>query len=120
MATLMSPAGEDSRVGVDDLDASWLRSAWLIWRNVDLLPANPNRDLTPIVVATLALRLQKLGLLNPPVPTGNTERFQEAVRRFQTSMGLVPDGIVGPRTTLALSRVVTGRFGPTLSAGATR
>ena len=82
---------------------------------MDLLPADPNGDLTPIGVATLALRLQKLGLLSPPVPTSNNERFQGAVRSFQGSMGLTPDGIVGPRTTLALSRVITGRFGPTLA-----
>jgi len=76
--------------------------------------------LTPIVVATLALRLQKLGLLAPPMPTSNGERLQQAVRRFQASMGLTPDGIVGPRTTLALSRAVAGRFGPSLAAAPSR
>jgi len=119
-ATLVSPAGEGTRIAVDDLDASWMRAAWVIWRNVDLLPTDPHADLTPVVVVTLALRLQKLGLLGPPVPTSNGERFQDAVRRFQASTGLVPDGIVGPRTTLALSRVLAGRFGPTLTASATR
>jgi general secretion pathway protein A len=114
-ATLTSPKGEDTRVAIDTLDASWGHSAWVIWRNVDLLPADPQQELTPIVVATVALRLQKLGLLSPPLPTGNSERFQEAVRRFQSSMGLTPDGIVGPRTTLTLSRVVAGRFSPTLA-----
>ena len=114
-AIVTSPAGEETPVTLDELAASWTRSAWIIWRNVDLLPADPNGDLTPIVVATLALRLQKLGLLSPPVPTSNNERFQGAVRSFQGSMGLTPDGIVGPRTTLALSRVITGRFGPTLA-----
>jgi general secretion pathway protein A len=114
-ATLVSGSGEETRVSSADLDRSWTHAAWLMWRNVDLLPADPNRELSPIVVATLALRLQKLGLLSPPTPTSNTERFQQAVRRFQGSMGLRPDGIVGPRTTLALSRVVAGRFGPSLS-----
>jgi general secretion pathway protein A len=113
-AILVSPSGGESRMSLDELDAAWTHSAWLVWRNVDLLPVDPNQDLSPIVVTTLALRLQKLGLLDAPVPTGNSERFRLAVRRFQESMGLTPDGIVGPRTTLALSRVVAGRFGPNL------
>ena len=114
-ATLVSSSGSESALSLDELDGRWTRSAWLIWRNVDLLPVDPNLDLSPIVVATLALRFQKLGLLEPPVPTTNSDRFREAVRRFQESKGLTPDGIVGPRTTLALSRVVAGRFGPTLA-----
>ena len=118
-ATLMAPSGEPARVPLVELDGSWEHSAWVIWRNVDALPVDPNQELTPIVVATLALRLQKLGLLGPPTPTSNTERFQGAVRRFQSSIGLTPDGIVGPRTTLALSRVVAGRFGPTLAGEST-
>jgi hypothetical protein len=117
LAILTLPSGEQTRVPVEELDGSWAHSAWVIWRNVDMLPVDPVHELTPIVVATLALRLQKLGLLDPPIPTGNTERFQGAVRRFQSSIGLTQDGIVGPRTTLALSRVVVGRFGPTLAGG---
>jgi general secretion pathway protein A len=115
LATLTLPSGEQRQVPVEELDGSWAHSSWVIWRNVDMLPVDPVHELTPIVVATLALRLQKLGLLDPPMPTGNTERFQGAVRRFQSSTGLTQDGIVGPRTTLALSRVVAGRFGPTLA-----
>jgi general secretion pathway protein A len=114
-ATVVSPSGGETRISRDDLEASWTGTAWVVWRNVDELPADPSVDLTSTVVATLALRLQKLGLLSPPVPTSNNERFQQAVRRFQSSMGLNPDGIVGPRTTLAMARVVAGRFGPTLS-----
>ena len=118
-ATLISPTGEETRAPIEDLDTSWAHAAWVMWRNVDQLPVDPGQDLTPIVVATLALRLQKLGLLAPPMPVSNTDRFQQAVRRFQTSIGLTPDGIVGPRTTLALSRVVAGRFSPTLVRGNT-
>jgi hypothetical protein len=114
VATVILPSGGETRVPVGELDASWARSAWVIWRNVDMLPIDPGQELTPMVVTTLALRLQKLGLLRPPIPVGNTDRLQQAVRRFQASVGLTPDGIVGPRTTLALSRVTGGRFGPTL------
>ena len=113
-AVLATPTGEETRFALDGLEAAWNLEAWIIWRNIDLLPADPNQELTPTVVATLALRLQKLGHLNPPLPAGNTERFQQAVRRFQRATGLKEDGIVGPRTTLALSRVIGGRFNPTI------
>jgi general secretion pathway protein A len=117
VATLVLPSGGETQVPVEDLDGLWTHSAWVMWRNVDLLPVDPLHELTPIVAQTLALRLQKLGLLAPPMPTAYTERVQEAVRRFQASVGLSPDGLVGPRTTLALSRVVAGRFGPSLAGG---
>jgi general secretion pathway protein A len=114
-ASLIEPSGIQTRTTLEDLEASWGHSAWVIWRNVDLLPVDPGPDMTPIVVTTLGLRLQKLGLISPPLPTVNSDHFQLAVRQFQTSMGLTPDGIVGPRTTLALSRVVAGRFAPSLA-----
>ena len=114
-AVLATPTGEETHIALDRLEAAWNHQAWIIWRNIDLLPADPNQELTPTVVATLALRLQKLGHLTPPVPTTNNERFQQAVRRFQRATGLQDDGIVGPRTTLALSRVIGGRFSPTIA-----
>jgi general secretion pathway protein A len=113
-AGLVNPAGEEVRLSLASLEAAWTHSAWVIWRNVDLVPVDPNQELTPTVLATLALRLQKLGHLSPPLPAANSERFQQGVRRFQRAMGLKDDGIVGPRTTLALSRVIGGRFSPSI------
>jgi hypothetical protein len=113
--TLVGPAGENVRFKADSLEAAWTRSAWVIWRNVDLLPSDPFRALSPTVLATLALRLQKLGYLPPPLPGAYDGRLQQAVQRFQRDMQLSEDGIVGPRTTMALSRVTGGRFSPTLT-----
>jgi general secretion pathway protein A len=115
-ATLLTPAGEEIRFSQASLDGAWTRSAWFIWRNVDQVPSDPHQELNPIVLATLAVRLHKLGHLSPPLPAGNTDRFQQGVRRFQKAIGLEEDGIVGPRTTLALSRVIGGRFSPTIVA----
>ena len=120
-ATLIAPSGEEARFTLDSLDPAWTRSAWVVWRNVDQLPLDPWRDLTPTVLSTIGLRLQKLGYLSPPVPPSYDGRFQVAVRRFQRSVGgLQEDGIVGPRTVIALSRVVGGRFNPTIVEGGAR
>jgi hypothetical protein len=113
-AALLTASGDEVRFSNGSLDAAWTHSAWFVWRNVDFIPVDPNQELTPTVLTTLALRLQKLGHLTPPLPAGNTERFQAGVRRFQKATGLTEDGIVGPRTTLALSRVIAGRFVPTI------
>jgi general secretion pathway protein A len=118
-AALTSAAGEGRRLTLDRLEPAWTRSAWVVWRNVDLLPADPAAELTPTVVATLALRLSKLGFFLGAPPTIPDERLAQAVRRFQRSAGLPEDGIMGPRTTLALARATAGPFGPTLTDPAT-
>ena len=114
-ATLIAPTGEESRVPVERLEAAWTRSAWVLWRNVDLLPIDPAEAMSPTVVATVALRLAKLGHLTGALPTVPDGRLQGAVRSFQRAAGLREDGVVGPRTTLALARATTAPFGPSLT-----
>jgi general secretion pathway protein A len=117
-AALISPSGEEARFALNSLDPAWTRSAWIVWRNVDQLPPDPRQAMNPTVLTTIALRLQKLGYLTGPLPGTYDGRFQQAVRRFQKAVGgLQEDGVVGPRTTMALSRVVGGRFSPTILEG---
>jgi general secretion pathway protein A len=117
-ATLISPSGEEARFALNSLDPAWARSAWIVWRNIDQLPPDPRQAMNPTVLATIALRLQKLGYLTGPLPGTYDGRFQQAVRRFQKAVGgLHEDGVVGPRTAMALSRVVGGRLSPTILEG---
>ena len=114
-ATLVSPSGEEARFALDSLDPAWTRAAWIVWRNVDQLPTDPRSDMTQAVLSTVALRLQKLGYLSGPMPSTYDARFQQAVRRFQRGVGgLHEDGVIGPRTVMALSRVAGGRSSPTI------
>jgi Putative peptidoglycan binding domain len=117
-ATLVSPSGEEARFALDSLDPAWTRAAWIVWRNVDQLPADPRSDMTPAVLSTIALRFQKLGYLSGPAPSTYDGRFQQAVRRFQRAVGgLHEDGVIGPRTVMALSRVAGGRSSPSIVEG---
>jgi general secretion pathway protein A len=115
-ATLTSATGEERRLALDGLLPTWTHSAWVVWRNVDLLPADPAAELTPTVVATVALRLSKLGFFSGAPPPAADKRLEQAIRRFQRAAGLPEDGVIGPRTTLALARATAGPFGPTLTA----
>ena len=117
-ATLVSPSGEEARFALNTLDPAWARAAWIVWRNADQLPVDPRQDMSPVALSTIALRLQKLGYLSTPVPSTYDGRFQQAVRRFQRAVGgLHEDGILGPRTVIALSRVGAGRQSPSIAEG---
>ncbi len=114
-ARLAAPTGEEARMTLGSLEASWTRAAWLIWRNVDGLPTGPGEPWTPAMWAAAASRLRSLGYL-PPNPSGSSEeeRMFEAIRRFQASAGLQSDGILGPLTVLALARAAAGPLAPGL------
>jgi general secretion pathway protein A len=116
VAVISGASGDTAQHTPTQVDMRWSHSAWILWRNIDELPANPVKDMTSTVFATVALRLHKLGHLTPPLPRAQDVRFEQAVREFQRGVGLPEDGIVGPRTTLALSRVIGGKFNPTIVA----
>ena len=111
--TLLDGAGTELRQPLGELDSKLARGeAWVLWRNLDQLPLNGAKPMTSTTVLAVALRLHKLGHLAMPLPQLYDVRFAEAVRAFQRSTGLPADGILGPRTTLALSRVVAGVLAP--------
>ncbi|PYN83530.1 MAG: hypothetical protein DMD96_01990 [Candidatus Rokuibacteriota bacterium] len=105
--TLVDATGAEHRAQLGELDSKLAHAVvWVLWRNVDQLPADGARPMTRDTVFAVALRLHKLGYLASPLPRLYDIRLTEAVRAFQRSTGLPTDGILGPRTTLALSRVV--------------
>ena len=119
--TLVDGTGTELRYQLDELDSKLVGAeAWVLWRNLDQLPVNGARSMTPATVLTVALRLHKLGHLDMPLPHLYDARLVEAVRAFQRSTGLPADGILGPRTTLTLSRVVAGALAPNIAGAPSR
>ncbi|PYM14291.1 MAG: hypothetical protein DMD81_18380, partial [Candidatus Rokuibacteriota bacterium] len=114
-ATLVDGTGAQSKRPFTELGAVLAGAdAWIFWRNLDQLPVDPAQQMTPAVVMAVGLRLYKLGHLAMPIPHAFDARLAEGVRSFQRSIGLPQDGIMGPRTTLALSRVVAGTLAPNI------
>jgi general secretion pathway protein A len=106
----------------DDLEPALSGAqVWLLWRNLDELSTDGASSLTPTMVLSVALRLHNLGYLSMPLPYSVYDpRFVGAVRAFQRSVGLAADGIMGPRTTLALSRVIASAVAPSIATTQTR
>jgi hypothetical protein len=121
-ATLIDGTGAERQESLSGLESRLTSaSVWLLWRNLDEVVTDGAPAMTPAMVLSVALRLHNLGHLAMPLPHNVYDpRFTRAVRGFQRATGLVEDGILGPRTTLALSRVVANALAPSIGAASTR
>jgi len=113
-AVLLSSQGLEYERPIRALAAQQLRSAWFLWRNTDEWALLSPREWSPRLVTLVAARLHGAGYLRAPLPATYDTRFSAAVRRFQQEVGLEADGIIGPRTVLALVRVTEHAAVPTL------
>lgn len=104
-AVILSPAGTEYERPTETLAAQQLRSAWFLWRNPDEWALRPVQEWSARLVTLFAARLNVMGYVSYPFPVTYDDRFSEAVRRFQQKVGLETDGIIGPRTAMALARV---------------
>ena len=112
--TFVDGAGTEYQRRFSELEST-LAEAWIVWQNLDQLVLDRGQP-TPTMVFSLALRLHTLGYLATPLPRAYDSRLAEAVRAFQRSTGLADDGVPGPRTILALYRVVGTTLAPSIPA----
>jgi general secretion pathway protein A len=117
----LSPAGVRRALGGDTVDVSrrqlervWLGEFQVIWRAPAFIPGHLRRGDTGPAVEWLRERLFDRGVLNqlPEGPALFDASMEAAVRQLQAAHGLVPDGIVGPESLLALTADESG--GPRL------
>jgi general secretion pathway protein A len=121
-ATLVDGLGAERREHLSTLESKLGEAGvWLLWRNLDEVATDGARSMTPAMVLSVALRLHNLGHLAMPLPHSVYDpRFTRGIRAFQRSTGLAEDGIIGPRTTVALSRVVASAVAPSIGAAPAR
>nr|WP_281350220.1 AAA family ATPase [Allochromatium palmeri] len=107
-ATLDRPDGPAVRVPVSELESAWTGDYRLVW----LLPPDGSTLIRPGAVGEPVRWLRELvsrvpGLTMLPGPDDRFDvTLESALRAFQISKGLTPDGIAGPRTFIALYQTI--------------
>jgi general secretion pathway protein A len=88
-----------------DLEAHWLGEYLALWRMPLVLDDSIRRGAIGAPVAWLQRQLALFDTLPPAVdgPSLYDASLEARVRRVQSQFGLLPDGIVGPETQLALT-----------------
>jgi len=106
--------GETIDVSRRQLERVWLGEYFVIWRAPTFIPGNLKAGETGIAIDWLRDRLYERGLIDEVIfgPAQFDAAMEDAVRRLQASHGLIPDGIVGPESLLALTAEEPG--GPRL------
>jgi general secretion pathway protein A len=106
--------GETFEITRRQLERVWLGEFYVVWRAPPFLPSHLRRGDSGPAVEWLRERLYERGLLEQlsQGPAFFDADMEAAVRRLQAAHGLMPDGIVGPESLLALTTDVPG--GPRL------
>ncbi|RJP69192.1 MAG: AAA family ATPase [Candidatus Abyssobacteria bacterium SURF_17] len=101
-AKILHDGAQMFEVPLDVVDEFWLRRAFVFWKDFEQLNEILQAGDTGRQVAWLQTGLQTLGLFGGPVTGSFDAATEEAVRAFQQQGRLLLDGVVGPRTRLAL------------------
>jgi general secretion pathway protein A len=106
--------GETLRIPARELSERRTGAAFAVWRDFEGLPSLIEVGDHGKGVEWLQVSLGELGFFGGQ-PNGRFEAETEsAVRAFQTSVGLAPDGRVGPRTKIHLYAALPGYATPVL------
>jgi general secretion pathway protein A len=101
-------AADPVRVPLGELSAHWDRSGYVAWRNTAALPELLTIGQSGAGVTWLQQTLGQLGFFSGAASGKFDAETESAVRAFQRSYALAPDGAVGPYTQLLLYRAADG------------
>ncbi|MBI4529740.1 MAG: AAA family ATPase [Deltaproteobacteria bacterium] len=110
----LAAGGREERRPLEQVQREKLRSGWLLWLNGDGWTSLPTAEWTGRLITLFAARLNALGYLSYPLPAKYDERLKTAISQFQRKTRLSADGVLGPRTAMALVRVTGGEGIPRL------
>lgn len=101
----LSFGGESVDVTRRDLERSWLGEYYALWQAPAFLPPGNLRrgDHGPAIEWLQQRLIRREVLQTAHFPAFYDETMEAAVRSLQAAHGLLPDGIVGPETLLALA-----------------
>ncbi|MCP4904512.1 MAG: AAA family ATPase [bacterium] len=112
-------SGQIVTVAIDELEAHWLETGIIVWERYEAVAVLLVADDEGAGVLWLQRALAELHFFDDS-PSGRfDDPTRAAVRRFQSSRGLVSDGIVGPLTQIALYARLSRYPVPRLSESAT-
>ena len=107
-------------VALSELEPRWLEAGVLVWKNHESLARRFEQGGRSESIEWLQNALAELHLYDGPVDGQFDARTADALRDFQSRIGLVEDGIVGPLTQIALYAELPRYPVPRLSASAVR
>ena len=101
----LAVGGDTFDIARRDLDQVWLGEYIALWRAPDYVPAWMRRGDSGAAIEWLRERLNasQEARVDSSGPAFFDAGIEAGVRRLQSAHGLVPDGIVGPETLLALT-----------------
>ncbi len=108
---------ETRKVNINRIASWWLGEFTLFWKAPSSYKGKPDQGSRGPLVAWIDQQLsivQRRGVKPDEKPTYN-EPMKKEIRAFQITTGLVPDGIIGPKTIICLANA-TNSGGPTLTS----
>ncbi len=116
-AILYNPRQGLVNLSREDLARNWSGQAVILWRNLDQLSDRPlfSKGSDGEDMQQVRIRLRQLGYLEKKLAQADGQALKEAIRKFQQDNQLMQDGILGAASKIALYRILSSPFGPSLS-----